>query len=59
MVSTNWFYDPIRWGEMAGHQPANGESVGIFVCAGNCRGTDGSASLVHERSNVYMVTWQN
>ena len=44
---------------MTGHQPADGETVGIFACAGNCRGTDGSISLVKERTNVALVPFSN
>jgi hypothetical protein len=52
----NWFYDPIRWAPMTGHQPAVGETIGIFVCAGDCRNNhNGDASPVHERSNVVLV----
>jgi hypothetical protein len=52
----NWFYDPIRWAPMTGHQPAVGETIGMFVCAGDCRNNhDGSSSPVHERSNVVLV----
>ena len=32
--ATNWFYDPTRWYPMTGHQPAVGETIGFFVCAG-------------------------
>ena len=36
--------------------PATGETIGVFVVAGNLRGvTDGSQSPVHERSNVVLV----
>jgi hypothetical protein len=53
----NWFYDPARWAPMTGHQPAVGEQIGFFVCAGDCRNTtDGSRSPVKERSNVVIVT---
>jgi hypothetical protein len=53
---TNWFYDPIRWGPMTGRQPAVGETIGIFVCAGDCRNnTRGTLSPVQERSNVVLV----
>jgi hypothetical protein len=52
----NWFYDPIRWAPMTGHQPAVGETIGIFVCAGDCRNnTKGTLSPVAERSNVVLV----
>jgi hypothetical protein len=53
----NWFYDPGRWAPMTYHQPAVGEQIGFFVCAGDCRNsTDGSRSPVKERSNVVVVT---
>ena len=56
----NWFYDPGRWSPMTGHQPAVGEQIGFFVCAGDCRNTtDGSRSPVKERSNVVIVTMPN
>jgi len=59
-VATNWFYDPGRWAPMTGHQPADGEQVGIFACAGNCRNnSDGSLSVVHERTNVVLVPFSN
>jgi hypothetical protein len=52
----NWFYDPIRWSPMTGHQPAVGETIGIFVCAGDCRNNPkGTTSPVKERSNVVLV----
>jgi hypothetical protein len=54
--ATNWFYDPIRWSPMTGHQPAVGETIGFFVCAGDCRNnTGGTSSPVKERSNVVLV----
>ncbi len=57
-VGINWFYDPNRWGPL--HQPAEGETVGIFVCAGNCRASRlGENSVIHERSNVVLVRWTN
>jgi hypothetical protein len=53
----NWFYDAGRWAPMTYHQPAVGEQIGFFVCAGDCRNTtDGSRSPVKERSNVVFVT---
>lgn len=59
-VGTAWFYDPARWGPMAGHQPQDGETVGIFACAGNCRNnTAGDASYVKERTNVALIPWTN
>jgi hypothetical protein len=52
----NWFYSPGRWAPMTYHQPAVGEVIGFFVCAGDCRGrTDGSGSPVKERTNVVLV----
>jgi hypothetical protein len=57
-IGLNWFYDPARWGPIAGYQPQDGESVGVFVCAGNCRNnTAGDRSYVKERSNVAFVPW--
>jgi hypothetical protein len=59
LVHESWFYDA-RWGPMAGYQPQDGEIVGIFVCAGNCRNnTAGDNSYVKERSNVAFVPWAN
>jgi hypothetical protein len=49
----NWYYDPARWGPMAGYQPANGEAVGFLVTAGDAR--NGGLSVVKERSNVVVV----
>jgi hypothetical protein len=55
-IGGDWYYDPARWGPMAGYQPANGEIVGIFVGAGNLRDvSDGSGSYVFERSNVLLM----
>jgi hypothetical protein len=55
-VAVNWFYDPIRWAPMTGHQPAVGETVGIFVCEGDCRNnSNGSLSPLKERSNVVLI----
>ena len=52
----NWFYDSFRWGPMSGHQPSVGETIGIFVCAGDCRNTNvGNKSTVKERTNVVLV----
>ena len=49
----NWYYDPSRWGPMAGHQPAAGEQVGFLVTAGDAR--NNGNTIVKERSNVVMV----
>jgi hypothetical protein len=55
-IGGDWYYDPARWGPMAGYQPGNGEIVGIFVGAGNLRDVvDGSGSYVLERSNVLLM----
>jgi len=51
-IGINWFYDA-RWGALQGHQPANGEIVGIFVAAGNQR--DSGNTIVKERSNVVLM----
>jgi len=51
-IALNWWYDS-RWGALKGYQPANGETVGIFVAAGNLR--DSGNSVVKERSNVVMM----
>jgi hypothetical protein len=57
-VAQNWFYDPGRWAPMTGHQPAPGETVGFFVCAGDCRNnTKGDLSPVKERSNVVLIKY--
>jgi len=57
-IARDWFYDPARWGPMAGYQPSLNEIVGIFVCEGNCRGiTQANASPARERSNVVLVPW--
>jgi hypothetical protein len=51
----DWYYDPIRWGPMAGHQPSPGEQVGFLVTAGDAR--NNGPSIVHERSNVVIVSF--
>jgi hypothetical protein len=53
----DWYYDPIRWGPMAGHQPAPGEQVGFFITAGDARNNGPYA--VKERSNVVIVSFPN
>jgi hypothetical protein len=59
-IAREWYYDAGRWGPMAGWQPQDGEKVGIFVCAGNCRNNNaGDRSYVKERSNVAFVEWSN
>jgi hypothetical protein len=57
-IGLNWFYDPARWGPIAGYQPNEGETVGLFACAGNCRNNDaGDRSYVKERTNLALVPW--
>jgi hypothetical protein len=54
-VNEEWFYDRARWQSLYNRQPQHGEQVGLFVVAGDARGTtDGP---IHERSNVIVVTW--
>jgi hypothetical protein len=60
-VARNWFYDS-RWGPLNGYQPQNGETVGLFVAAGNLRDASynlASCPRVCERSNVAFVQWHN
>lgn len=47
-VAKNWFYDQ-RWGALQGVQPKAGETVGLFVVAGDARN---SFNPVKERSNI-------
>jgi hypothetical protein len=57
-VAMNWYYDANRWGKLAGRQPAPGETIGIFVAAGNLRNVtsdDPAQSPVMERSNVVYM----
>lgn len=62
-VGFEWFYDPVRWGPLFRHQPAENELVGIFVAAGNLRDggnfTRSSCPRVCERSNVALIPWTN
>jgi hypothetical protein len=53
--SKDWYYDPIRWGPMAGHQPAPGEQVGFLVTSGDAR--NNGPSSVRERSNIVIVSF--
>jgi hypothetical protein len=61
LVGVEWFYDPIRWPGMAGYQPRDGETVGLFVGSGNLRDggafTQASCPRICERSNVAFVQW--
>jgi hypothetical protein len=51
-IALNWWYDR-RWGNLMGYQPAMGETVGIFVAAGNLR--DSGAVITKQRSNVVLM----
>jgi hypothetical protein len=51
----NWYFDPIRWAPMTGHQPAVGEQVGFLVTSGDAR--NNGPSSVRERSNVVIVSF--
>ena len=52
----NWFYDPGRWAPMTYHQPAVGETIGFYVCEGDCRNNPGGTlSPLRERTNVVLV----
>jgi hypothetical protein len=60
-IGLNWFYDPARWGPIAGYQPSVGENVGVFVASGNLRGlsyTLATCPGTCERSNVQFVPWE-
>jgi hypothetical protein len=52
-LAGNWYYSPGVWSELASHQPAPGEQVGIFVTAGDQRAKD--VRVVTERSNVVLI----
>jgi hypothetical protein len=55
-IPQTWYYDARRWGPMAGYLPAQGETVGIFVVAGNVRNVLNSSLLIaRERSNIVLV----
>ena len=54
-LASNWYYAPGVWGELASHQPAVGEQVGMFVTAGDQRAKDVRA--VTERSNVVLLPY--
>jgi hypothetical protein len=51
-IGINWWYDR-RWGNLIGYQPAFGETVGIFVAAGNLR--DSGNVITKERSKVVLM----
>lgn len=50
-IPTNWFY-ALRWGALNGYQPQPGETVGVFVVAGDARN---SYPSVLERSNIVLL----
>jgi len=50
----NWAYDG-RWGALSAYHPKPGDSIGVFVTAGNARGVNGVTSA-RERSNVALIT---
>jgi hypothetical protein len=57
-VQQNWYYSSIPVGPLQGRQPATGETVGVFVAAGNLRGVttdDPTQSPVMERSDIVLV----
>jgi len=59
-IPQTWFYDPGRWGPMAGYVPAQGETVGIFAAVGNVRNIRSSDLLLaKERTNVALVPFDN
>jgi hypothetical protein len=51
-IGINWWYDG-RWGRLIHYQPSFGETVGIFVAAGNLR--DRGNVITKERSNVVLM----
>jgi hypothetical protein len=54
-IADFWYYDPLRWGPMAGHQPRQGELVAFWVGQGNLRA--GTIATNEERSNFALVRW--
>jgi hypothetical protein len=61
-VGFEWFYDPGRWGPMYGYQPSEGETVGLFVAAGDLRNNHYSQATcprICEISNVVLLPWTN
>jgi len=51
-IGRNWWYDQ-RWGALIGYQPSCGETVGVYVGAGNLR--DAGNVIARERSNIVMM----
>jgi hypothetical protein len=61
-VGFEWFYDAGRWGPMHSYQPAEGETVGIFVAAGDLRNNHYSLATcprVCEISDVVLLPFTN
>jgi hypothetical protein len=54
-IADFWYYDPARWGPMAGYQPEQGELVAFWVGQGNLRA--GTIATNEERSNFALVRW--
>ena len=53
-----WWYNPGRWGPMTNYRPQEGETVGVFVAAGDLRQrffTLATCPRVCEVSNVVLV----
>jgi hypothetical protein len=51
-IGIDWWYDG-RWGRLLRYQPAYGETVGIYVAAGNLR--DSGNVIARERSNIVLM----
>jgi len=57
-----WWYDGARWGAMGAYHPEDGETVGVFVAAGNLRFdsyTLATCPRVCEVSDVVMMPFAN
>jgi hypothetical protein len=54
-IPENWYYDPIRWGPMAGYRPTRNELVMVWAGQGNLRGTTGATQV--QRTNFAPVRW--
>ncbi|HEX8793972.1 MAG TPA: hypothetical protein VF765_23685 [Polyangiaceae bacterium] len=57
-VQQNWYYSSLPVGPLQNRQPATGETIGVFVAAGNLRGIttdDPNNSPVMERSDIVLV----
>jgi len=53
-IPQNWYYNPARWGPMAGYQPQNGELVAIWAGHGNLRQ---SGNTYRERTDFVLVKY--